>query len=186
MSRTLTDYWAASPFLRRVDPADWWKPEEADFSQPSKTENSEIPDRPRLLRPRLFGIEIPSALEHVADAIEKSRYILDLPSDWDEEGSPSYAHETWERAVKFMLQNVAELWRCERVRVQAPAIHHGPAASIDILWKTQSRDLLINVPPALNQPATYYGINQTTGIETKGNLDTSASNEWLLVWIAAK
>jgi hypothetical protein len=133
---------------------------------------------------RLCGIEVPYALSEIADAIEKSRYILDLPDDWDDEGSPGYAPETWERAARFVLNNAVDLWRAEQVRVPAPAIHNGPAGSIDIHWKTRGAELLINVPP--ERPATYYGRNAETGLETKGTLETSVPNEWLLKWIATQ
>jgi hypothetical protein len=133
---------------------------------------------------RLCGIEVPPALSEVAEAIEKSRYILDLPDDWDDEGSPGYALETWERAARFVLQNAVELWRSAQLRVVAPAIHNGPAGSIDLHWKTSGTELLINVPPNVERPATYYGRNAHSGLETKGSLETSASNEWLLRWVA--
>src|SRR6266705_3395688 len=108
---------------------------------PAYDEAIEFPADGMTLRPpaqvrRLCGIEVPYALSDVADAIEKSRYILDLPDNWDDEGSPRYAPETWERAAKFVLKNAVDLWRSERMRVEAPIIHNGPAGSIDIHWKT--------------------------------------------------
>jgi hypothetical protein len=143
--------------------------------------------RPLAQARRLCGIEVPSALSDIADAIDKSRSILDLPDDWDDEGSPRYAPETWERAVRFVLKNTVNLWRSEQVRVPAPAIHNGPAGSIDLHWKTRGAELLINVPPSLpERPATYYGLNAETGLETKGHLETSAPSEWLLKWIVAQ
>ena len=58
----------------------------------------------------LFGMAVPPALAHIADAVEKSRRILDLPDNWDDEGSPGYSRETWERAAHFVLKNALRLW----------------------------------------------------------------------------
>jgi hypothetical protein len=135
---------------------------------------------------RVCGIEIPEALDSIADAVEKSEYILHLPDDWDDEGSPHYERETWERAVKFVLRNAVELWRKERVRAEPPAVQNGPEGSIDIHWRSPGAELLINVPSTPDRPATFHGLNKSARIETKGNLDISAPNEWLLMWIAAK
>jgi hypothetical protein len=140
----------------------------------------DVLDRPTL------GVETPEALAHIAEAIEKSRYILSLPPNWDGEGSPAYDATVWERACRFLLHNAAKLWRQQGVRAAAPAIHNGPQGSVDIHWKIGSRQLLFNVPADADRAATYYGTNPDTGIETKGSLDTSASNEWLLMWITAQ
>lgn len=108
-----------------------------------------------------------------------------LPEDWDDEGSPRYERETWERALKFVLWNAVELWRKERVRVEPPAIRNGPEESIDIHWNFPGVELLVNVPSASDHPATFYGLNKSGRTEIRGNLDISVSNEWLLMWITA-
>jgi hypothetical protein len=161
---------------------------ETDFKPRRKPKASQESIHPpiSLKARRVCGIEIPDVISYVADAVEKSEYILDLPEDWDDEGSPRYERETWERAVKFVLRNAVELWRKERVRVEPPALHNGPDASIDIHWRSPGAELLINVPSGSDRPATYYGLNKRARTETKGKLDTSASNEWLLMWITAK
>ncbi|PYS66502.1 MAG: hypothetical protein DMF74_00890, partial [Acidobacteria bacterium] len=39
---------------------------------------------------------------HLSEAIESSRSILDLPDNWDEEGSSAYAEDAWKRATSFV------------------------------------------------------------------------------------
>ena|SRR5579863_1747211 len=90
-------------------------------------------------------VDIPSSLNHVADAIEKSRWMLELEDDWDGEGSPAYSTETWRRAASFLLKNALSLWQDRGARIDAPALHNGPEGSIDIYWETADRKLLINV-----------------------------------------
>ena len=41
--------------------------------------------------------------------------------------------------------------------IEAPKIYHGPAGSIDILWKHPKYRILINIPEDPNVPATFYG-----------------------------
>jgi hypothetical protein len=124
----------------------------------------------------------PRELAHTENAIEQSRRILELPDNWDDEGSPGYASETWERAVRFVRTNARRLWDDRELRVEAPAINHGPDGSIDIHWRKGGRILLINIPPQADTPAEYYGRNDR-GHEVKGTLDTSEPNHWLMMWL---
>ena len=174
MSATLARHWGERSFLQLPIRDDWHEPKKRAFGF--------IQSRP----PQIQGVEVPPALAHVADAVKKSEYILQLADNWDDEGSPSYDAQTWNRAVKFVLKNAVSLWTKEYFKTDAPAIHNGPDGSIDIHWKSPVTELLVNIPADCQQPATYYGMNKLTGGETKGKLDTSAPNEWLLMWITAK
>ncbi|MBW4618835.1 MAG: hypothetical protein KME17_05690 [Cyanosarcina radialis HA8281-LM2] len=130
---------------------------------------------------RQLSIRIPDRLNYLADIVEKSRSILELQDDWDDEGSPGYSEQTWERAVTFLLENAVSLWQEKGFCVTAPAIHNGPEGSIDIYWETDNRKLLINVPADRNKLADFYGYD-SLGREVKGMLKLSEPNEWLLLW----
>ena len=132
---------------------------------------------------RLHGFILPAALRHLAVEIERSRSMLDLPDDWDEAGSPGYAEATWERAVGFLVRNASWLWRDYGVPIQAPRIRKGPDGSIDLDWRTPGHELLVNVPADPNESATYYGDDGAGRHQVKGSLDTSAPNQWLLMWL---
>src|SRR5262249_55164350 len=69
-------------------------------SQPERSIS--LPTVPR--RRTICGIEVPRELCPIADAIERSRGMLDLEDDWDGEGSPAYQQEDWERAVRMLLR----------------------------------------------------------------------------------
>jgi hypothetical protein len=117
------------------------------------------------------------------EVVKNSRYILDMEDDWDEEGSPGFLETTWKRATDFVLQ-VALSFRRQPSGfwVEPPRILPGPIGSIDIHWKTSKRELLINVPANPKEPADYYGSGSATDV-IKGKLETSAKNEWILVWL---
>lgn len=131
---------------------------------------------------------IPFELEDIQGAIQEAQTILELKDDWDGEGSLGYAASTLKRASEFVLDNALELWRSQRLHAPAPVIGPGPDGSIDIHWQLATRTLLINVPADINKPATFYGSDRTNRDKParniiEGYVDTSAQNQWLLMWM---
>ena len=99
----------------------------------------------------------PPNMDTLSSAIQESRSLLDLPDDWDDEGSPGYAEATWMRAVDFLLHNAERLWQDQGVTVSAPEILPGPNGSIDLHWRVNNHELLLNIPANLDELADYYG-----------------------------
>lgn len=122
------------------------------------------------------------AIEHIIDAISRSRKILDLQYDWDDAGSPRYSKTTWERMKNFLLASAEALWLLDHRRLDAPKILPGPDGSIDIHWKSNQRELLINIAEEISELAHYYGDNKNGQI-IKGTLNISVDNQWLLLWL---
>lgn len=118
----------------------------------------------------------------IEKAINSSRYILELGENWDEDGSPSYSEETWNRAASF-IKKTAWSFKSERGNwIQPPKITPGPDGSIDVRWKTEKRTLLINFPADEAQFPDFFGSDK--GKDTiKGTLDLSSPNQWLLMWL---
>ncbi|HLG13013.1 MAG TPA: hypothetical protein VJH03_00595 [Blastocatellia bacterium] len=131
----------------------------------------------------MASLQLPTYLsESIRQAIEESRRILDLKDNWDDEGSPAYEESTWARALDFLTLNAITLWRHRAVWVCAPRILPGPQGSIDLHWRTGGRELLVNIPASLSEPADFYGDNGSCNV-IKGKLDTSEDNEWILLWL---
>lgn len=133
-------------------------------------------------------VSIPPALQDIEIAILKSRRILGIMDEEDEE-QPAYGEATLQRAHDFLLQNAVGAWHRYGVRVKAPIVSPGPHGSIDILWKTGKRELLANIPADVREPVNYYGNDRTdpdapVHNTVEGTLDPHAQNEWLLVWLA--
>ncbi len=102
--------------------------------------------------------ELPLQLEALYNAIEKSKYILDLQDNWDDEGSQGYTKETWYRAIQFIGNYAKWILNCFDTVIDTPKISHGPDGSIDILWKkATSYRMLINIPADNKQPGSFYG-----------------------------
>ncbi|MBS1808685.1 MAG: hypothetical protein JST84_10880 [Acidobacteria bacterium] len=151
-----------------------WQRAERNLPQTGRSQNAVV----AYSKPATARISI-----RLKEAIERSRYILDLEDDWDEEGSPGFQETTWKRATDFILQ-VAISFRQQPhgFWIEPPRILPGPKGSLDIHWKTSKRELLINVPENMSEPADYYGSGGRTDI-IKGKLETSAKNEWILTWL---
>jgi hypothetical protein len=118
----------------------------------------------------------------IAEAVESSRRILDLANDWDEEGSPAYAHDTWKRATQFVLQSAIGYRKSIGVWVSPPKITPGPDGSIDVRWKTSERSVLINFPASDGESVQFFGSDRDTE-SIRGTLDLSLPNQWILMWL---
>ena len=110
--------------------------------------------------------------------------MLDLPDDWDGEGSPRYEEATWRRAVEFLLGNALRIWEEQGVVVPTPKVRKGPQGSVDLHWRTPTRELLINVPADPDAQADYYGDDGTSGHRIKGTLDLAREGHQPLLWLA--
>lgn len=124
--------------------------------------------------------KIPLLLEKV---IKESQKLLQLEDNWDEEGSSGYSEITLNKAVKFLKDNAINYFKNSGVWVTAPEICPGPDGSIDLLWKLEDRELLINIPVDENQSATYYGDDSKNNNVTKGKLNLTEKHEWILMWL---
>jgi len=123
-------------------------------------------------------LEIPNNFDKLYESIEKSKYILDLEDDWDDEGSPAYDKTTWIRAIKFIYNYTKKVYDEYGIKIGAPKISQGPEGSIDILWKKKSYRLLINIPQDPKKPASYYG-DDYNDEHVKGAHNTNNITRWL-------
>jgi hypothetical protein len=116
--------------------------------------------------------------------IELSKQILDYKDDWDGEGSPAYSMETWQRAVDFLKYYIQAAWQKLRIVLSIPKILPGPDGSIDLHWKTDIYELLVNIPPKDTNFAGFYG-DTTSGDLIKGKISLQKKElrlgliEWL-------
>lgn len=123
----------------------------------------------------------PDPLDAIERELTYSYRLLDLPDDWDDEGSPGYGESTLLRAHTLIRGAVQRFVMQTGVDVPVPHIGAGPNGSIDLYWKRDGRQLLVTVPPAPEDLIGYYG-QTPRGATIKGRIDPSANNEWLLAW----
>ena len=98
--------------------------------------------------------------------IEESKGILDLEEDWDGAGAQPIKQLTWERAVEFLIGYATHIWKRLQVIMPNPEIGPGPKGDIDIHWKIDEFELLINIPSDVNEKLKFYGDDYgSAGIE---------------------
>jgi hypothetical protein len=126
---------------------------------------------------------LPQPLASIASVVAASRAMLDLPDDWDGEGTPGYQEGTWLRAVAYLVDNAVGFFDEYGLAIPEPKIRKGPAGSIDLHWQRPDRELLINIPAQDGVAADYYGDDRAGGHVVKGTLDPAEDNLWLLMWL---
>ena len=107
-------------------------------------------------------------LKEFEEVLDKSRNILALQDDFDEEGSVHYAENTYKRAVEF----VRKLWKFSVENLisipSLPKILPGPNGSIDVYLDSKSLSFLANIPNSLEKNITYYGRRKDNNRNIKG------------------
>ena len=115
------------------------------------------------------------------NALRNAEWLLSLDEDWDDEGGQKYSKETLDRALMFVRNHMR--WAREEFQAELPIprILPGPNGSIDLHWKTNVFELLLNVPPEPGL-ATFYG-DDLGKVEIRGHLDPKVFNLGLISWL---
>jgi hypothetical protein len=114
--------------------------------------------------------------------IRQAKKILQLPDDWDGQGSPRYSAVVLDRATAFLATHLREVWERFGVSCSIPKIGPGPDGSIDLHWKRPSWELLVNIPADGDAMAAFYGDNYGTQ-KIKGSLDPRKFNLGIATWL---
>lgn len=115
------------------------------------------------------------------NAIVESKWLLDLEDDWDGEGSPAYLDATWQKSVSFLREFVVSLYNLYQVDIGVPKIGAGPEGSIDLHWKNEKFELLINIPIE-GHVASFYGDDFHENV-MEGCLNILKMNKGLCIWV---
>ena len=131
-----------------------------------------------------FKILIPNSLRTLANEIEKSKYLLDLKEDWDDEGGLPIEFVTWKRAISFLVDYALWLYNDQQYFViEPPQINSGPGSSIDLLWRNDKYRLLVNISEDSEKPIEYYGDNNLGENSIKGKLKPGFVQEFFALWV---
>ena len=126
----------------------------------------------------------PTDDDEILRAISSSAHLTELSDDWDGEGSPGYTKETWTRAITFLLSLAGSMRQQFGLMIDPPRILPSAAGSIDIHWKTDSYELLVNVPPAARQPIAYYGDNTQGNMPIERSCPHARPDRKLVAWLS--
>lgn len=126
--------------------------------------------------------QVSDPFQHIWNAIDRSKSILDLKEDWDGEGALAYSNEVWERAVRFVRRYALKSYERFGSIVNAPRILPGPNGSIDVHWKEKNFELLVNIPTDPKELASFYG-DDYSAARIKGTFDPESENVGLIFWL---
>ncbi len=134
-------------------------------------------------RPSDSGVRIrPTPAEQ---GIERSRWILQLQDDWDDEGAVGGYAEVWSRATEFLRSYATAFYDRYGRDLNLPSISPVPNGSIDLHWDYPSYELLINVTRDSAKPVTFYGDDRASTV-LKGSVPDTDSSATLLAWLAER
>ncbi len=105
------------------------------------------------------------------ESINRSKSILRLEENWDEEGSKGFKDETWISVVKFLVTYFNAAYDIFGEIVKTPSIFPSENGSIDVLWNSESYRLLVNIQEDSNV-ITFYG-DDRKNTSIKGSCDIS-------------
>ena len=127
----------------------------------------------------------PKGQSAIRDVVAQSKWIIDLPEDFDGEGSPRYSRDAWNRAVTFLERYAKWFRETQGEEIPIPEIDPGPNGSIDIHWKSKDFELLLNIPSDPSAPAEFYGDDYGAG-KFQGTFNPASYNFGLITWLKSK
>jgi len=113
--------------------------------------------------------KLPSKFKELKKSINKSKYILKLEDNWDDEGSVKYEKNTWVGAIKFICNYATFIYEYSGNVMPAPNIYHAPSGSIDMEWQIDNFYLLINIDK-YGKEVSFYNKNEAQESEGKFTL----------------
>ena len=128
--------------------------------------------------------KLPFQLIDLRDEIEKSKYLLTLEEDWDDEGGRPVSFDTWKAGINLLIENISYIFQKTGIILDTPKINPGPEDSIDLLWRNEKYRLLINVPSNLDRQIECYGDDNSGGNSIKVKFKPSSLQRSWVVWLA--
>jgi hypothetical protein len=102
------------------------------------------------------------------NAIGESRQMLNLEKDWDGNEAVPIDVETWNVAVGLVRRTATSIYIRSGAMLPIPSIDPCSNGSIDLHWKTEKINLLVNIHPGRNGDSEYYG-ETSEGVTKKRN-----------------
>jgi hypothetical protein len=121
---------------------------------------------------RAISVE-PTVPVGIEEAIVRSRRLLDLRPDWNEDGGEPIAESTLHVATSFLRRTAATIYSTWQVELPAPAIGPCGDGSVDLHWRTPKFKLLVNIQPNSGK-SDFYGESPALTIKGTFNPETDA------------
>lgn len=115
------------------------------------------------------------------ELIANSEELLKFRDDSDA-GFVPYSKETLDRAIEFLSIYVKSAAGALGANIPIPRLLPGPSGSIDVHWKNEKKELIVNIPADKNAYASFYG-DDYGKLYIKGSLDTASLHVSVLMWL---
>ena len=146
-----------------------------------------------IITPNAVPIEIsikntfPAELSHIENAVLDARSILELESNWDDEGALKVPLHIFNRAMDFIRNYSTFVRNNFQIVIIAPDINPLRDGSIDLYWKTKNASLLVNIKNDDDEIAYYYGVlyNQDKNtFDINGQISTNSTIDMFASWFS--
>lgn len=117
---------------------------------------------------------------HVEETISDAEWIVDLDDDWDEAGAAGYHVSVLDRARAVLEQMSQEASRALSDKLPMPDVNPAQEGSIDLFWRLEDRDLLMNVPVG-DESISFFGRREDGN--TISGLIAGTSRMDVIVWL---
>jgi hypothetical protein len=109
--------------------------------------------------PEVFDRKLPTAFPFLVNLLNRSKKILDLKENWDDNGSEIILESTLASACSFLLEYAEAINKKYGYTIDEPKIYPNAYGSIDIYWDMDSYEFLVNIEKG-GISATYYADNK--------------------------
>jgi hypothetical protein len=113
--------------------------------------------------------------------VTASAEILNCRDDSDD-GFVSYSQATIDRAIRLLTPYIELAADTLGATVPFPKLLPGPSGSIDIHWKNDEKELIVNIPADQTASALFYG-DDYGKFFIKGSMDTTSLHPSVLSWL---
>lgn len=98
----------------------------------------------------------------------KLNSLLELPDDWDGEGTSSYSQKHVARVETWLFSFFCSYYEHYDTYPPVPKVSKAAGPSIDVYWKKDKRSFLINFPEKEDEQCTFAGFDATEQEEFYG------------------
>lgn len=113
------------------------------------------------------NLSLPYQLTHILEAINKSKEILSLDNDWDDEGANATNFKTYFKAITFVVNYSKYILETLKTVIDSPDIDIMRDGGVSVFWETAKATFLIIFKKNDTPYSYYYGNNKIDDVPFK-------------------
>jgi hypothetical protein len=113
--------------------------------------------------------------------IQAASFILEIGNELDDPDFVPYCKETLDRVVSFLRRLAIHAHSCGFSGFGAPEILPADRGSIELLWRSQGKKLLMSFPADAEEKVSFYGKKGTS--ELSGRFESWDRRSELIYWL---